>query len=209
MKASVTLAFSAVTLEAKYKQHFSKRRCKRLCKWLYLLLWTYGLCYAIPTWWMVRAMCYKGLCVIRGMCYEGFNCKMCLHLYAPLSDCHRWTTFGHGASGIRDRIIVWAVTSRFVEEHIQIQFLNFVVVHVKSWCVTIHNETYKCKHDVVCANSNSPSRDVACLIHKSSQRTWWKGGLLRCSPVCKLISRSRYMVLYGLHLLIRYCCLKG
>ena len=40
----------------------------------YALLRTYALCYAIPrppTWWTDGAMCYKGLCVIRGMRYEG------------------------------------------------------------------------------------------------------------------------------------------
>ena len=45
----------------------------------YALLQTYVLCYAIPhlpTWWTNRAMCYKGLCIIRGMCYEGFNCTI-------------------------------------------------------------------------------------------------------------------------------------
>ena len=49
----------------------------------YALLRTYTLCYAIPrlpTWWTNGAMCYKGLCVIKGMCYEGFNCNIIGHV---------------------------------------------------------------------------------------------------------------------------------
>lgn len=44
----------------------------------YGLLRTYGLWYAIsrePSWWISRAMGYKGLWVFRGMGYEGFNCN--------------------------------------------------------------------------------------------------------------------------------------
>jgi hypothetical protein len=43
----------------------------------YGLLWTYGLWCANPrppSWWIRKAMGYKGLWVIRGMGYEGFDC---------------------------------------------------------------------------------------------------------------------------------------